>query len=110
MKSSVSLRDHIVDITGELGDEELAVALVLVGRYVGLRKLILDTVDRMGEADLQSVKFTLRRMLDGQKQYGKLNVATDKRDFRVERAQEIADDLVYAHADILKRWAERGVI
>jgi hypothetical protein len=36
-----------------------------------------------------------RRLLAGQKAYGRLDVATDGRDWRRERADELADALVY---------------
>jgi hypothetical protein len=53
-------------IMGELGPDERRVMLVLA-----------------------------RRLLAGQRAYGRLDVATDGRDWRRERADELADALVY---------------
>jgi len=36
-----------------------------------------------------------RRLLAGQRHYGRLDVASDRRDWRRERAEELADALVY---------------
>jgi len=36
-----------------------------------------------------------RRLLAGQKAYGRLHVATDGQDWRKERGEELADALVY---------------
>ncbi len=37
-----------------------------------------------------------RRLLAGQRHYGRLDVATDRRDWRRERSEEIADLLIYS--------------
>jgi hypothetical protein len=57
---------QVVHVLAELGDEERAVLLVLA-----------------------------RRLLAGQRAYGRLKLARDPRDFRRERAEELADAMVY---------------
>jgi hypothetical protein len=39
--------------------------------------------------------FIARRLLAGQRAYGRLDIATDRRDWRKERAEELADAFVY---------------
>ena len=48
-------------------------------------------------ADERKVMLVLaRRLLEGQKCYGRLDLANDARDFRHERASEVADLLIYS--------------
>jgi hypothetical protein len=42
------------------------------------------------------------RLLEGQKYYGRLDLANDQRDWRRERAQEVADALAYGAFEELK--------
>ena len=56
----------LLDVVRELADEEQAVLLVLA-----------------------------KRLLAGQRSYGRLDLAKDPRDWRKERADELADALVY---------------
>jgi hypothetical protein len=52
-------------------------------------------VDQLG-ADERCVLLVLaRRLLSGQEAYGRLDLASDPRDWRRERAEELADALVY---------------
>jgi hypothetical protein len=61
-----ALLEQIVDIVEDLGDEEGGVILVLA-----------------------------HRILAGQRAYGKLDLANDPRDWRKERAEELADAFIY---------------
>lgn len=56
----------LVTLIGDLGDQELAVFLALG-----------------------------RRLLAGQRAYGPLALQTDRRDWKKERAEELADALIY---------------
>jgi hypothetical protein len=56
----------------------------------------LDTDER---AVLQLVA---ERLLTGQHRYGRFDVATDRRDFRHEAVEEVADALVCAAAALLR--------
>jgi hypothetical protein len=66
--------EDIDGVVALLGDEERAVLLVLA-----------------------------KRLLAGQRAYGRLDLANDRRDFRAERGLEIQDLLVYSAIDELAR-------
>lgn len=63
----------------------------------GLRATLasLGPVGELGEDERRVIALLARRLLDGQRQYGLLDLARDARDFRRERGEEIADLLVY---------------
>jgi hypothetical protein len=56
---------------------------------------LLDVVDELGPDERRVLLALARRLLAGQKPYGRLDVATDQRDWREERAEELADALIY---------------
>jgi hypothetical protein len=49
----------------------------------------------LGPDEHRVILVLARRLLAGQRAYGRLDVATDGRDWRRERADELADALVY---------------
>lgn len=53
-------------------------------------------VSQMGPDEVRVMVVLARRLLEGQRAYGRLDLATDRRDFRAERAAEIADMLMYS--------------
>jgi hypothetical protein len=55
-----------------------------------------ETLAELGQDERRVILVLARRLLEGQKAYGRLSLATDPRDFRHERAMEIADLLVYS--------------
>ena len=56
----------------------------------------LDAIVReLGEEERRVLCVLAGRLLAGQKAYGRLHLAGDPRDWRSERAEEIADALVY---------------
>lgn len=63
----VEITDELAELIADAGPDERRVALFILRRLVGL----------------------------GQGTYGRVELATDRRDFREERAQEMADLLVY---------------
>lgn len=64
----------------------------------------LDEILAQLEPDAKRViAFIGARLLIGQRQYGRLEIAKDKRDWRKERDEEAADLLFYVAAAMLKR-------
>lgn len=49
----------------------------------------------LGDDEVRVLLVLARRLLAGQRTYGRLDVAHDGRDWRRERAEELADALVY---------------
>ena len=66
----------------------------------------------LGAGELASLAYLGRRLLAGQRQYGRVDLAHDRRDFELERAAELGDALVYtAFAElrrVLRARARRG--
>jgi hypothetical protein len=56
---------------------------------------LLDVVSELGPDERRVLLVLARRLLAGQQAYGRLDVASDRRDWRKERAEELADALVY---------------
>lgn len=52
-------------------------------------------VDELGDVERRVLVVLARRLLAGQRTYGRLDVAADPRDWRRERGEELADVLVY---------------
>nr|HMR04434.1 hypothetical protein [Polyangiaceae bacterium] len=57
----------------------------------------------LGADELRVLVFVAGRLAHGRECYGELDVATDGRDFRQERAEELADALVYSACAELRR-------
>ena len=53
------------------------------------------TCEQLGDEELRVLVVLARRLLAGQRAYGRLDLANDRRDFRRERAEELADAMVY---------------
>lgn len=58
----------------------------------------LENLHLLGPDERRVVARIVDRLLEGQQQYGELNLAMDKRDWHEEGAQELADYLVYSAA------------
>lgn len=56
---------------------------------------LLDVVAELGVHERRVLLALARRLLAGQSAYGRLDLARDGRDWRKERAEELADALVY---------------
>lgn len=56
---------------------------------------IRDTWAQLGALEKQVLCVLADRLLKGQAQYGALNLRDDKRDWRKERAEELADAMIY---------------
>jgi len=56
----------------------------------------------LGEDERRVLLLLAHRLLEGQRHYGRLDLANDPRDWRRERAQELADVLVYGALEELK--------
>ncbi len=51
--------------------------------------------DELGGDERRVLLVLAKRLLDGQQRYGRLDLANDSRDWRKERAEELADSLIY---------------
>jgi hypothetical protein len=56
---------------------------------------LLEVLAELGRDERRVLLVLARRLLAGQHAYGRLDVANDRRDWRKERAEELADALVY---------------
>lgn len=61
-----------------------------------------ETCAELGDDELRVIAYLATRLLVGQRQYGRLDLAKDARDWRRERAAEVADLLVYTGFEALK--------
>jgi len=59
------------------------------------RRGLYFLIAQLGSDELRVLERLAQRLLEGRRRYGELSLATDARDFRQERADEIADLLVY---------------
>lgn len=57
---------------------------------------LLYVIHSLGRDEQRVLLFLAKRLAVGQRVYGKLNIAEDRRDWRKERAEELADASVYA--------------
>ncbi|MBX3222387.1 MAG: hypothetical protein KF795_17845 [Labilithrix sp.] len=62
-----------------------------------------DVLELLGPDELRVVRFIAERLLAGQEAYGPLRLATDARDWRRERDEELADAVVYSACESLRR-------
>jgi hypothetical protein len=56
---------------------------------------LLDVVAELGTEERAVLLVLARRLLAGQRAYGRLDLARDARDWRKERGEELADALIY---------------
>ncbi len=59
----------------------------------------------LADDELRAVAYLAERLLMGQRQYGRLDLASDARDWKAERRAEIGDLLVYSAFQALKEGA-----
>lgn len=59
---------------------------------------IIDLLSRLGDDELRVIERFAARLLMGQERYGRLSLATDKRDWKAESSEELVDFLVYLTA------------
>ena len=63
---------------------------------IQLDRASIDAIAReLGPDEVKVLTALARRLLAGQRHYGRLDVRADGRDWRRERAEELADALVY---------------
>ena len=60
----------------------------------------------LGDDEIRTLVVLARRLLEGQRAYGRIDLTNDTRDFRRERSEEIQDLLVYSAFETLR--AERA--
>jgi hypothetical protein len=63
---------------------------------------LAEVVAELGEDERKVMLVLAKRLLEGQRCYGRLDLANDPRDWRKERTQELADVLVYGAFEELK--------
>jgi hypothetical protein len=56
---------------------------------------LIETIAELGDEEAAVLLVLAKRLLAGQRQYGRLDLRNDARDFRRERAEEFADALIY---------------
>ena len=56
----------------------------------------------LGPDELRVLVFVAGRLAHGREEYGELHLARDRRDFRQERAEELADALIYSACDEMR--------
>lgn len=64
-------------------------------------------VEQLADEELEILAWIAARLLAGQKTYGKVNLEKDSRDFLHERAEELADAIVYTAMDAIRRDCRR---
>jgi hypothetical protein len=69
---------------------------------------LLQTIEELGQDERRVLLALARRLLFGQKAYGRLDLANDRRDWRKERSLEIQDLLVYSAFEELKAEMSEG--
>lgn len=69
------------------------------------RQLLADVCAELGEDELRTLLYLARRLLDGQRRYGRVDLARDQRDWKREQTEEAADLLIYAAFDAVKNGA-----
>ena len=72
-------------------------------RRAALRRDLAALAGRLGADELRVLVLLAARTWVGQTRYGCLDVRRDRRDFRGELLEEVADGLFYAAAALLRR-------
>jgi hypothetical protein len=67
------------------------------------RPALAALASELGDDECRVLVYLAERMVAGASVYGRMNLAADKRDFRRERAEELADALVYTAMDEVQR-------
>jgi hypothetical protein len=85
----------------------LEAAEVRTSRTAGLARSMRAELDgimpMLGAEELAVLRWIAVRLLAGQQSYGRLDLAHDGRDFARERAEELADAVVYSAMAELRR-------
>jgi hypothetical protein len=69
---------------------------------------LLDLVRELGADERRVLLLLARRLLEGQRAYGRLDLANDPRDFRKEQGEEVQDLLIYSAFIELQRATKAG--
>ncbi len=56
----------------------------------------------LGTDELRVLVLVAERLAKGRQRYGELHIASDRRDFRIEAVEELADACVYLAADLYR--------
>jgi hypothetical protein len=71
-------------------------------RLQSLTELVATLIE-LGDDEVETVAWLAARLLHGQKQYGRLSLKSEGRDWKLERKEEIEDLLIYSAFQALKR-------
>jgi len=66
------------------------------------REALEDVCNQLGDDEIRALLFLARRLHAGQQLYGRIDLATDARDWRKERSEELADAAIYTAFDALR--------
>jgi hypothetical protein len=77
-------------------------------RQIDAYRRLFRVLSQLNEDEIRTVTVLAERLYRGQQQYGKIDLATDPRDFRKERAEEIEDLLIYTAFQALRREGGTG--
>lgn len=67
-----------------------------------VRDRLIDELAFLEVDELRTLLYLAKRLTMGQRQYGPLSLAEDKRDWRKERRDELADAVIYTAFEALK--------
>ena len=67
-----------------------------------LAERLVEICADLGADEMRVLVLVAERLAKGRQRYGALDVATDRRDFRHESLEEIADALVYAACGLMR--------
>jgi hypothetical protein len=72
------------------------------GDGAALAEQLVATAAELGADELRVLLLIATRLAAGRRYYGELHLATDRRDFRAEGAEELLDAVVYLAAATLR--------
>lgn len=76
------------------------------GKHASLHAELIAITDQLEPDAVRALTLIAHRLLKGQKAYGRIDVATDPRDWQKEREEELQDALVYGAFASLKAGAK----
>jgi hypothetical protein len=68
----------------------------------GMAERLVEICAELGPGELRVLVLVAERLRTGQRRYGRFDLGTDRRDFRHESLEEVADALVYAACGLLR--------
>jgi hypothetical protein len=72
------------------------------------RAALARLADLLGDDECRVLVYLAERLAEGARHYGRMDLANDRRDFARERAEELADALVYTAMGEVQRVVTRA--